>query len=108
MGKPGKTGSMGHLSGLLYEATRNKSLNYIKHQKIIGQYLKQAKQNNIYETVVMPENNEHLYEELINLTNKIVEELPSKAKNIYKLNREEGLTYREIAEYLGISLSKNG
>jgi RNA polymerase sigma-70 factor (ECF subfamily) len=94
----------GHLRGLLYDATRNKALNYIKHQKIVDDYILEARQkmnDNIYS---LTSSTDKKYEEVIRVIDKVVEELPPKSKRIYKLNREEGLTYREIADYLEISV----
>ena len=34
----------GHLRGFLYEMARNKALNYIKHQKIVDDYISEARQ----------------------------------------------------------------
>ncbi|MFK7812365.1 MAG: sigma factor-like helix-turn-helix DNA-binding protein, partial [Maribacter sp.] len=37
------------------------------------------------------------------LLKKEIEKLPKKCKHIFLLNKKEGLTHLEIAEYLGIS-----
>jgi len=42
--------------------------------------------------------------ELIDLVNKEINKLPSKCKQIFLLNKKEGLTHIEIAEYLNISI----
>jgi RNA polymerase sigma-70 factor (ECF subfamily) len=34
--------------------------------------------------------------------NKAVDELPEKRKEIYRLSREKGLSYKDIAEQLGV------
>ena len=44
------------------------------------------------------------YETLVLQIRKAVEELPSKRKQIYTLSREVGLTHKEIAGKLGISV----
>ena len=43
------------------------------------------------------------YNELNKEVEKLVENLPERQKQVYLLHREEGLTYPEIAERLGIS-----
>jgi RNA polymerase sigma-70 factor (ECF subfamily) len=44
-----------------------------------------------------------LYNELQHFLNQTIEELPPKRKEVFKLSRIEGLTYREIADRMKIS-----
>jgi len=44
------------------------------------------------------------YKELSTLIDKSIKDLPLKRKQIYQLSREEGLTYKQIAEKLNISI----
>src|SRR5690625_2458429 len=93
----------GHLRGLLYEMARNKALDYIKHQKIIDQYIAEAKQerkNPSRTTIDFDEDNN---KPLVDDIREAINNLPPKARRVYQLNREEGLTYKEIAAYLDIS-----
>lgn len=94
----------GHLRGLLFEAARNKALDYIKHQKIVDRYLAEAKrqrEKNIYKNIYPSETD---YSAFRKAAEEAINNLPPKARRIYKLNRQEGLTYREISEYLDISV----
>lgn len=43
------------------------------------------------------------YKELLNRINDVVDALPDKCKEVYKLSREEDLSHRQIAEKLNIS-----
>ena len=43
-------------------------------------------------------------DELIKLVNLEIDDLPPKCKQIFLLNKKEGLTHIEISEYLGISI----
>jgi len=43
------------------------------------------------------------YNELNAQVEKLISDLPDRQKQVYLLHREEGLTYPEIAEHLGIS-----
>jgi len=45
------------------------------------------------------------YKELKEKSEKIIELLPPRQKQIYKLSREKGLTYKEIANKLSISVN---
>lgn len=94
----------GHLRGLLYEMARNKALDYIKHQKIVNQYIaetKQERKETPHTTIDFeePDNNP-----FVDDVREAINDLPPKARQVYKLNREEGLTYKEIAGYLDISI----
>ncbi|WP_234572929.1 RNA polymerase sigma factor [Rhodohalobacter sp. 614A] len=97
--------SSGHLRGLLYEMARNKALDHIKHQKIVDQYIIEAKQK-IEEDLQLSIQEEGKYDSRIfhQSLQKAVEELPPKGRQIFELNRNEGLTYLEISEYLDISV----
>ncbi|MEL7588781.1 MAG: RNA polymerase sigma-70 factor [Prolixibacteraceae bacterium] len=48
------------------------------------------------------------YDELNRQVDKLVSQLPDRQKQIYRLHREEGLAYSEIAEKLGISVNTVG
>jgi len=93
----------GHLRGLLFEATRNTCLNYIKHQKIVDQYIAESREQmeGSYEQIDIHEKEG---DNIDQITNEVIDHLPEKARRIYNLNRKEGLTYKEIANYLGISV----
>lgn len=44
------------------------------------------------------------HKELLQHINSIVEALPAKCREVYKLSREENLSHKEIAEKLNISV----
>jgi len=68
----------------------------VKDQKYEQFIIKQAQQN-----YLNPENNLE-YKELKNQVKKAVNELPGRRKKIYRLSREEGLSYKGIASLLQI------
>ena len=47
--------------------------------------------------------NDVYFNELVDVLNKIIDRLPTKRREIFRLNRIEGLTYKETAHKLGIS-----
>jgi len=49
--------------------------------------------------------NEYIQKEILLSINKAIEKLPEKCRIIFLLQRQEGLTYKEISEVLNISLS---
>jgi RNA polymerase sigma-70 factor (ECF subfamily) len=44
------------------------------------------------------------YREITDLVTRTIEDLPARTREIFRLNRQEGLKYREIAERLSISV----
>ena len=79
---------------------KNHCLNHLDHEKIKSSYTK---------SVVCREADRHDFGEFfpeIGLLHKIevaIGALPDKRQEIFRLAREEGLKYREIAERLGLS-----
>ena len=85
----------------LFRSVKNQALNLIKHNKIKYIYA----QSVLSDTSNNPADEESFYE--INLAEKIEESilsLPEKRREIFRLSREDGLKYREIAEKLNISI----
>ena len=84
----------------LFRAVKNQLINWVNHQKVEKKYLeKLASDKDEFQT------NQFFLE--VGLLQKIeasIEALPPKRKEIFKLSREEGLTYREIAERLHVSV----
>jgi RNA polymerase sigma-70 factor (ECF subfamily) len=89
------------LRSYLFRAVRNLSLNYLEHRKIMSGYASM---------VMERESDRHDYSDFyveVGLREKIdaaVSALPEKRQEIFRLAREEGLKYREIAEQLNISV----
>jgi len=85
----------------LFRSVRNHCLNQIQHEKIKKQYA-----NKVLESAHREINTEQYYLEvdLIRRIEKSIESLPPKRKEIFKLSREQGLKYKEIADDLGISI----
>jgi len=85
----------------LFNSVRNNCYDYIKHQKVKAQYFnKVIKERNEDKGDF---NNGLITRETVEAIFKAIENLPEKTKNIFKMNRFEGLKYREIAEKLEIS-----
>ncbi|MDX8337798.1 RNA polymerase sigma-70 factor [Draconibacterium sp. IB214405] len=88
------------LKNYLFRSVKNLCLNYIKHNNIKLQHaqtvIAESEENNF---------NDHFVEvDLAADIAKSIEELPEKRREIFRLSREEGLKYREIAEKLNISV----
>jgi RNA polymerase sigma-70 factor (ECF subfamily) len=89
------------LSAYLYKAVKNSCLNHLKFRKVRTAY---AEQTNFSESedALIPEqiDAKHL-EQLIESS---LMDLPAARQRIFRLSREEGLKYREIADQLDISI----
>lgn len=85
----------------LFRSVKNLSLNQLQHDKIKNRFVQQTVREQ--KTKLADEDN---YFE-IDLAKKIkesIDSLPEKRKEIFKLSRENGLKYREIAEKLNVSI----
>ncbi len=83
----------------LFTTTRNTVYNKLKHDRVHQKYVNYSSKNPAnYDTekrVVM--------QDLLDLINKEIDSLTEQQKIIYKLSRYDNLTYKEIAEKMGIS-----
>ena len=85
----------------LYRSVRNTCLNLLQHNKIKNQHFNRTQENFKYEI-----NPDKYYLE-VGLAQKIedsIDSLPKKRKEIFRLCKEDGLKYKEIAEKLNISV----
>ena len=84
----------------LFRSVKNELINRQQHEKVEQKYRKliQQDENELGAEQVLPE---------VDLMKKIeasIEALPPKRKEIFRLSREKGLSYREIAGQLDISV----
>lgn len=85
----------------LFRSVRNHCLNQLQHLKIREKYAQKVIENQDIEI------HDHDYFIEVDLAKKIqesIESLPEKRRQIFKLSREEGLKYKEIAEKLNLSV----
>lgn len=85
----------------LFRSVKNQCLNQIQHYKIREKYAQKVKENFDHE---INESDYFLEVDLIKKIEESIESLPEKRKQIFKLSREEGLKYKEIAEKLDLSI----
>ncbi len=89
------------LKNYLFRAAKNHCLNYIKHNQIKREYSQKFLAEN------EPFSTEYEFESQTELFRKIEESisaLPEKRQEIFRLSRQEGLKYREIAKKMNISI----
>ncbi len=88
------------LKNYLFRSVKNLSLNRIKHEKIKIQHAQ-----HVISEAEMNDYDAHFLE--VDLKKDIEESiaaLPEKRREIFRLSREDGLKYREIAEKLNLSV----
>lgn len=85
----------------LFRSVRNHCLNQIQHEKIKKQYA-----SKILESASQEINPDDYFLEvdLVQRIEKSIESLPPKRREIFRLSREQGLKYKEIADALDISV----
>jgi RNA polymerase sigma-70 factor (ECF subfamily) len=85
----------------LFRSVRNHCLNQIQHEKIKKQYAKMVLDSAHQE---IDAEQYYLEVDLMLRIEKSIDSLPPKRKEIFRLSREQGLKYKEIADTLGISV----
>ena len=89
------------LDHYLFRAVRNHSLNFLDKAKVRSSYLRLQAEKDV-------NNNDYkeYYPEigLLEIIENAISALPEKRQEIFRLAREEGLKYREIADQLNISV----
>jgi len=89
------------LNAYLYKAVHNKCLHLIEHNKVKEKYSQHCKQQSFDN--FSPDQAMHTVE-LYAIYKKTLQTLPRRCRNIFKMNRNYGYKYKEIAEKLSISV----
>lgn len=89
------------VSNYLFRSVHNHCLNQLQHQKIRQQYTSHVMESSKQEADWQPF---YMEVELIERVEKCISQLPEKRQEIFRLSREQGLKYKEIAEKLNISV----
>lgn len=85
----------------LFRSIRNQCLNQLQHLKIRKQYADKVMESSHQE--IDPE--QYFMEvDLMKRIEKCIQSLPPKRQEIFRLSREQGLKYKEIADELNISV----
>jgi RNA polymerase sigma-70 factor, ECF subfamily len=87
-------------TSFIFMIAKNKALNKIKKKLSHQVYVDYIQKETQYRNDLRKDIESH---ELIKFIEKTIHELPGKTKKIFLLSRNEGLTYREIAQKLNIS-----
>jgi RNA polymerase sigma-70 factor (ECF subfamily) len=89
---------LGSLKNYLLVAIKNRSLNYLKSKYAQKQFVELTE---LHMEILSEETDTSEIKEIIN---KGIERLPEKCKYVFVLSRRAGLSYKEIADELNISI----
>lgn len=96
--------SIEHLTTYLYTATKNASLNYLS-RKANEQITEPFDFINIELQQEQYPDQQMITAEILKKINEAVNELPPRCKMVFKLVREDGLKYKEVADILNITVN---
>jgi RNA polymerase sigma-70 factor, ECF subfamily len=89
------------LNNYMFRSVKNHCLNLIQHNKIKNRYSEKIKEAS---NPTIEPSQFFIEPELIEKIEKAISLLPEKRREVFRLSREEGLKYKEIAEKLNISV----
>ncbi len=86
--------------------TRNIILNIFKHQQIEREYQEGYLEKTVLHELIEGEGalNNIYYEEMLLVVRLTLEKMPERRRLIFELSRFKGLSYKEIAEKLNVSI----
>ena len=93
----------GTVSSYLFKCVQNRSLNYLKHQKIESLYVNYLEKQRLLDMMVSTADSPYLEKEMARQINCALESLPEKCREIFMMSRFENLKYKEIAGKLNLS-----
>lgn len=88
------------LGSFLYRTAYHHFIDYCRKEKYINAELEEFRKNSLNE--LLEENNE-VFKSRLERVKQGIETLPPKCKEIFILNKKQGLSYKEIAERFGIA-----
>lgn len=89
------------LQGYLFRSVYNRALHYLEHQKVVSRHHDAIAAAS--EKSSEPVTEAIYHRELLDRVTQVLERLPERAGNIFRMSRFEGMKYSEIAEKLAVS-----
>jgi len=88
------------LKSYFFQSVRNNALKYLRHESVKQKYASGIGGSSTPQSF----SPEYAEKELQNIIDNVLENLPQRCSLIFRMNRFEGLTYKEIAANLSISV----
>jgi RNA polymerase sigma-70 factor (ECF subfamily) len=97
------------ISAYLFRAVHNKSIQYLRHRKVIAGYEERYKLNLNEAGILFNSSADFSFSsvqlaEIHEILNKTYDALPEKARAVFRLSREEEKTNKDIARILNINI----
>lgn len=89
------------LQGYLFRSVYNSSLNHIKSS---ARSIRVSNYSGYEDKLFKNDDETQVEEERLKLLQESIDKLPAKRRAIFMLNRFNGMTYKEVAEHMGISV----
>jgi RNA polymerase sigma-70 factor (ECF subfamily) len=89
------------LKNYLFRAVKNRCLNFLQHKKVESRYAEKFRSETEKQS---PDETAFIESGLLQKIEESIRAMPEKRQEIFRMSREEGLKYREIAEKLNISI----
>jgi RNA polymerase sigma-70 factor (ECF subfamily) len=99
----GKWDPRGTVKSYLFSALKNKCLNYIKHNKVVKEWEYEEHLISEHSQINMDWEESDRKTKLDHAISQALEKMPGKRREVFELSRNEGLTYSEISDLLGIT-----
>lgn len=92
------------LSAYLFRTARNISIDYLRHSKVEESWAEEKKK--LHNPTQRPTVDERLNDKmLLDEVKKAIQALPERRREVFMLSRYEGMSYKQIAQVLDISVS---
>lgn len=88
---------------LLFVAARNRALDYLRHRRVRENHAERVLAEDPNPSIPSADD-AFAHKEIQQAIDDAVSRLPERAREIFLMSRSDGLTYREIAERIGISI----
>lgn len=89
------------ITGFVYTVATRDSLDLLRKRKVEEKYINEQMLDLNAEAPAADE--QVMYKDLLAVFERVIENMPPQRRKIFRMNRDEDLTYNEIAERLGIS-----
>lgn len=92
----------GSLNAYLYKVTYNNFIDNYRKTKRLDEEMDNIKLASLAE--LLDEDHEEIFSQRLQKVKEAIEQLPSRCKEIFLMNKEQGMRYQQIADELGISV----
>jgi RNA polymerase sigma-70 factor (ECF subfamily) len=85
----------------LYSSVRHAALRYLRHERVVQQHVPETVA--LFARSPRPTDADLSASEIVSAVRAAIERLPDRCRLVFTLHREQGMSYLEVAEVMGIS-----